>query len=136
VAFPARIPGLKALTALVALCAVIWVSLEGGLAATVGLAAGLALLATGHLSQRAFGGRSVRPGPWLAAAATAGLLLGVTVGGLTLALMALKTGLHAHGPEFTRAEFAWVLGRTPLWALAGLFAGLGVGLLGRLSVTK
>jgi hypothetical protein len=50
--------------------------------------------------------------------------------------MALKTGLHAHGHEFTRAEIAWVLGRTPLWALAGLFAGLGVGLLGRLSVTK
>jgi hypothetical protein len=41
--------------------------------------------------------------------------------------MAVKTGLHAHGPEFTPAEINWVLQQTPIWTAAGLLAGLGLG---------
>jgi NhaP-type Na+/H+ or K+/H+ antiporter len=48
---------------------------------------------------------------------------------LILFLMALKTGLHAHGPEFSAIEVSWVLQQIPLWAAAGLAGGLGVGLL-------
>jgi NhaP-type Na+/H+ or K+/H+ antiporter len=48
---------------------------------------------------------------------------------LTLVFMAIKTGLHAHGPEFTLQEIQWVSQQTPLWAAVGLLIGLGLGML-------
>jgi hypothetical protein len=82
-----------------------------------------------HLLQRALGGRRLSLSAWLTAAAAAGLALGAGSVLLTLFLMALKTGLHAHGPEFTTAQIAWVWNQLPLWSLAGLLAGGGLGLL-------
>ena len=46
-----------------------------------------------------------------------------------LLLMAVKTGLHAHGPEYSAAQLAAVVGQWPLWIGAGALAGAGVGLL-------
>ena len=43
--------------------------------------------------------------------------------------MAIKTGLHAHGPEFSGSELDWVLQQIPMWALVGLLGGLGLGFL-------
>jgi hypothetical protein len=48
---------------------------------------------------------------------------------MTLMLMALKTGLHAHGPEYPTDQIFWVWRQLPLWAGVGALAGLGLGLL-------
>jgi hypothetical protein len=58
-----------------------------------------------------------------------GLFIGLGSAFMTLILRAVKTGLHGHGPEFSQAEIEWVIGQIPLWTLAGLIAGLGLGLL-------
>jgi hypothetical protein len=64
---------------------------------------------------------------WWGATAVTGLLFGLGSSLLTLVLMAVKTGLHAHGPEFTPNEINWILQQVPLWSAAGLLAGLGLG---------
>jgi hypothetical protein len=43
--------------------------------------------------------------------------------------MILKTGIHAHGPEYTARELAWVWTQLPLWGGVGALTGLGFGLL-------
>jgi len=48
---------------------------------------------------------------------------------LSLAFMAVKTGLHAHGPEFSPAEISWLWSRLPGWTGIGGLAGLGFGLI-------
>ncbi len=58
-----------------------------------------------------------------------GLLAGAFAGPLSLFFMVLKTGLHAHGPEFTAAEINWVLQHIPFWGISGALGGLGIGLL-------
>jgi hypothetical protein len=57
--------------------------------------------------------------------------MGLVAGPMMLIFMSLKTGLHAHGPEFTAAQITWVLRQIPLWSLAGLSAGIGFGLLSK-----
>ena len=57
-------------------------------------------------------------------------LFGFLTALLTLFFMALKTGLHAHGPEFTPSEINWVIARIPLWTAVGLLSGAGLGLVG------
>ena len=46
-----------------------------------------------------------------------------------LLLMAVKTGLHAHGPEYSAAQMAAVVGQWPFWVGAGVLAGMGLGML-------
>ena len=43
--------------------------------------------------------------------------------------MAVKTGLHAHGPEYSAAQMAAVVGQWPFWVGAGVLAGMGLGML-------
>ncbi|MDX1687790.1 MAG: hypothetical protein R3248_07385 [Candidatus Promineifilaceae bacterium] len=126
---PSRLPGLKAATILLAIYAVAWIALEGHLLRVVGLAVGLTLVALGHGVQRYVGGRRLSLRAWLALAAGCGLAAGAGSGVLTLLFMALKTGLHAHGPEFAAAEIHWVASRLVGWAAGGLLAGLGIALL-------
>ena len=128
-AVPQRIPGLKWLTVIVGLYGVVWLSLEGAVGQVMLLAAGLALLGAGYVTQRLLGGKVLAPGRWLLFSAALGALLGLANGLLALILMAVKTGLHGHGPEFTAVEIEWVISQIPLWSLAGLIAGLGLGLL-------
>ena len=79
--------------------------------------------------QRFMGGRSLSVWRGLVGTAVVGLLVGFSSGVLILLFMVVKTGLHAHGPEFTPSEINWVIQQLPLWSLIGLLAGLGVGFL-------
>ena len=55
--------------------------------------------------------------------------MGLIFGALTLAFMAIKTGLHGHGPEFAPDEISWVISQMPLWAMFGFLVGGGLGAL-------
>jgi len=108
---------------------VAWATLESGLWATV-LAAVLAASALlGHLFNKVLSGRMLSIGVWLLITAVFGALLGLGSALLTLIFMAIKIGLHAHGPEFSAQEVNWVFQQMPLWTFAGLLGGLGLGLI-------
>lgn len=124
---PTRLPGLRALTVLFAVYAVVWIVLEGSLFRAVLLASSSSVLAGLYLLQRWLAGRSLRLPLWLALSATLGVLIGFSSSVLTLVAMALKTGLHAHGPEFTTQQIDWVVAQIPWWTTAGLLAGVGLG---------
>ena len=58
-----------------------------------------------------------------------GMIAGAGVTPIALLLMAFKSGIHGHGsPDFTPEQVMQVLNDTPLFALAGGLAGLGIGL--------
>jgi hypothetical protein len=126
---PSRVPGLRIATVLVGLYAVVWISLEGDLWRLLLLSAGLSLVAGGYAMQRFLGGRQLSKGRWLLASAGIGFLVALSAGLLALLLMAVKTGLHSHGPEFSAEQLDWLLRQIPIWAIAGALAGLGLGLL-------
>lgn len=117
------------MTILVSAYAVIWIALEGNLARVTLLGWALTVVAFGHLFQRWIGGRTASVPSWLALCAALGALAGFCSGAATLVFMALKTGLHAHGPEFAASEIEWVAAQIPWWTSAGLLAGLGLGAL-------
>ena len=120
---------LKWATAVYSLYAVVWMSLEGSLVRVVIMGVSTTAVALAHLTRRFWPGRALPRGAWLGGTAVLGLLFGLGSGLLTLLFMAVKTGLHAHGPEFTPQQIAWVWQQTSLWALAGLLAGLGLGMI-------
>ena len=123
-----RVPYLRAATLLWGVYALVWLALEGNVARDGVLAGwGLALLALWAAARR-WGGRSVSAGQVAALGAAAGLAWGAALGPAVLLLMALKTGLHAHGPEYTAAQLAQVWSQWPLWMAAGLAAGAGLAL--------
>jgi hypothetical protein len=69
------------------------------------------------------------PGQSMLRSAIAGAVGGATIPPLADILMLVKISLHAHSvPDFTARDLGAVLGRTPVWALAGLAAGLALGL--------
>ena len=123
---PKKIPGLRLTTVIVVIYAVIWISLEGKLWQSMLLAASVTLISTGYLIQRLMGGRYLACGSLLVFAAVAGLLVGLTFGILVLAAMAVKTGLHGHGPEFSPDEIDWVLSQILLWIAVTFFGALGL----------
>ena len=82
-----------------------------------------------HLIQRYFAGITFTLRQWLAFTTGTGLLFGAGSVLVSLLLIAIKTGLHAHGPEFTIAEIQWVWQQLLLWSVVGMLAGLGVGLI-------
>lgn len=127
--FPDRVPGLKLATVLVAVYAVVWIALEGDLVRVTVLGAATSFVIVGALFQRWFAGRRLAPLVWLALCAALGAILGFNSGMFTLLFMAVKTGLHAHGPEFSPEQINWLLEQLPWWTSAGLLAGLGLGLL-------
>jgi hypothetical protein len=123
------IAGLKVATILLALYGVVWISLEGHLGQTILLAGWSSLVMAGYLARDYGGGGRVAGRRRLLLTAVTGLGIGLSTNILTLVLMAVKTGLHAHGPEFSQAEIEWVLWQAPVWTAAGLLAGLGLGTL-------
>jgi hypothetical protein len=127
---PTKIPGMRWLTAIVGLYGLIWISLEGALWQAILLALGLGLLGASYLLQRSLGGRNISAGRWMMLSFVLGGGGGLACNLLTLVLMAIKTGLHGHGPEFTPAEIGWLFRQVPLWAIAGGLAGLGLGMFG------
>lgn len=126
---PDDVPGLRWLTIVMGLYALVWISLEGALWQVIVMGFGTTLVGIGHLWRRWLAGRRVPVGVWLGTTAVTGLLLGSGGGVLALVFMAVKTGLHAHGPEFTAGEIIWVWSRLPLWGLIGLLVGTAVGFL-------
>lgn len=55
-----------------------------------------------------------------------GLLAGLAVSPIALFLMAFKTGAHGHGvPDFTPAQIASVIQRTPIFILGGVLVASG-----------
>jgi hypothetical protein len=64
----------------------------------------------------------------MVAFASIGLLAGLVVSLVAVALISFKGGLHGHGfPEFALAQVKDVLNSTPWWAAGGLAAGLAMG---------
>jgi len=133
---PDRIPALSWITIICGVYLVAWSTLESGLWATV-LAAVLTVSALfGYLFNKTLSGRMLSTGVWLLITAVFGALLGLGSALLTLILMAIKSGLHAHGPEFSALELNWVFQQMPLWTIAGLLGGLGLGLILKAVPTK
>ncbi|MFZ0544994.1 MAG: hypothetical protein WAM60_06130 [Candidatus Promineifilaceae bacterium] len=127
--FPKKVPGLRWLTAITAVYGVVWIGLEGNLGRVILLGMAVSLMSVVSLMQRFVGGRMFGEVGWLVVTGGGGLLTGMGSGISTFVFMALKTGLHSHGPEFKAAEIEWVLKMIPLWGVAGLLAGLGIGVL-------
>lgn len=126
---PDRIPGLRPALVLMALWGVVWMSLEGDLRrVTLSAIALVALLLLVGL-ERWLGGRQVALGRWLLLSVVAGLLWGAGSVLMTLFLMALKTGIHNHGPEFTPIEILWVWAQLDLWTALGGLVGAALGML-------
>ena len=126
---PVRVPYLRAATLLWGVYALVWLALEGHVARDGLLAGwGVALLAL-WAAARLLGGRELSTGQVVALGAAAGLAWGVALGPAVLLLMAVKTGLHAHGPEYSAAQIAAVVGQWPFWVGAGVLAGMGLGML-------
>ena len=126
---PSHTPYLKPIGLLLGVYAAVWMSLEGSVPHDLLLAALLLALLAAALLARFLGGRRLSPGQAIVLGAAVGLVYGAAVTLLTLFLMALKTGLHAHGPEYSAAEIAWVWRQLPLWAGAGMLTGAGLALL-------
>lgn len=125
---PARLPGLRFAIGLLAIYGLVWTALEGELRQVVVLGVWATVVLSLTLVQRWLGGRVFSLPAWLGTSTLAGLAVGAGSVLMTIFLMALKTGLHGHGPEFTPGEIAWVWAQLPLWAIAGSLLGLGVGL--------
>jgi hypothetical protein len=125
---PPRFPGLRLATLLLVAGSVLWIALEGEIARDLALGAALTVLSLAHLVQRTLGGKALSPMRWFLLLALLGLATGLGSALLTLGLMILKTGLHAHGPEFTAREFVWLVGNLPAWAGGGMLAGAGLAL--------
>ncbi len=126
---PIRIPGLRGATLLLGVLLLAWVAPEGRLWLETGLGALTTAVLLAHLFQHFLGGRVLSVGAWVGVTAVFGLLFGLGSALFTLFLMAAKTGLHGHGPEFTPAEINWAWNQIPLWSLAGLLGGLGLGMI-------
>jgi hypothetical protein len=59
-----------------------------------------------------------------------GLLAGIAVTPITLLLIIVKTGLHAHPtPDFTNQQILLSLQRMPIWIISGILTGFGIGLI-------
>jgi hypothetical protein len=119
----------KLAVVIVGLFTVVWMVSEGDLLCDVVLAASLLLVGLMAIARRWPWIRALSPGKTVALGAVGGLGYGMGLVLLSLFLMAVKTGLHAHGPEYTVYELVWVWNQLPLWAVAGSLVGLGIGLL-------
>ena len=126
---------LKAMTVLWAAFAFFWMMQEGDLRRVVFLGVWTALLGVGYGYGRVITHFQLEGWVTVFTATIGGALFGLGSVLLTLLLMAVKTGLHAHGPEFSPDEIAWLMQQAPLWTLAGAIGGAGLGLL-RLAVSK
>jgi hypothetical protein len=129
VSFPTKIPGLKWITAVYALYAFIWISLEGSLAGVILMGMSTTAVLLLYLGQQFLGGHVFSVKQWLGITAVLGLLFGLGSGIFSLLFMIIKTGLHAHGPEFTPPEVNWLMQQILWWAIVGLLAGLGLGMI-------
>lgn len=127
--FPERVPGFKGLIVFWGVSAVVWSVLEGdpGRVLLFGMLTTIAGLA--YLFQRVMSGRRLPIWSGVLVMGLWGAALGASTVLVTLFLMVVKTGLHAHGPEFSTTEIGALWGQAALWTAVGLLIGLGLGLL-------
>lgn len=109
--------------------ALIWLPFEGNIFLVVpfGWLTGftvLVLILSRFLHKTTF----ALPG-WIVLWGGLGGIIGLLTPWLIVGLMILKTGVHAHGPEYTPAEIAWTLSQFPGWGVIGAGFGVGYGLL-------
>ncbi len=126
---PVRLPYLRLFTIIWAVYSLLWISLEGNLTHVIILGVLTTAVSLLHLIQKYLTSQTLSAIKWNIITAVSGYIAGFSCSLLTLIFMAIKTGLHAHGPEFTRSELSWVLQQLPLWSISGLLLGLGVGLM-------
>ena len=126
---PDRLPGFKWLLVFWVLAAVVWSQLEGDLWRVSFFGFLTTLTGLTYLFQRVMNGHVFSVIGGLLLMALWGLALGAGTVLMSLFMMAIKTGLHAHGPEFSPAEITAVWQQLPLWSMVGILAGLGAGLL-------
>ncbi len=127
--FPQKVPGLKWLLGIWVVYTAVWIPLEGALVQVVIMGTVTAILLLGHGWQRWLGGKVLGRGMGVGITAVSGAIIGGGSAVLSLIFMAVKTGLHAHGPEFSQAEIEWVWHLLPLWTAVGFLVGLGGGLI-------
>jgi hypothetical protein len=116
-------------TLLLIAATIIWIAFEGYLPRVLLLSVAGTLLVMIQVIHRILGGTVLSPVGWLLGFTLSGLVAGAGIPLLTLLLMVVKTGLHAHGPEFSAAEFVWVASNIPVWTGGGLLAGAGLALI-------
>jgi hypothetical protein len=126
---PDRLPGLKWLLVFWAVTAVVWSAFEGYLPRVVLFGLLTTIMGTALLFQRVMVGRRFPAAGGVFLMGLWGTALGAGTALVSLFMMAVKTGLHAHGPEFSTADIEAVWGQAALWIAAGLLLGLGSGLL-------
>ena len=58
-----------------------------------------------------------------------GILVGLAIAPLTILLMAIKTGIHAHPiPDYSYEQIFTVISRIPVWVISGLLIVFGIGI--------
>ncbi|MEO8396267.1 MAG: hypothetical protein ABI700_24965 [Chloroflexota bacterium] len=126
-----RIPAYRSRLRVIALVygalLLLWSSLEDNSVLPVSLlGSGLALLVMILWVTRRFGGRTFASRDALLGAAVVGAITGLIAAVASAALMLVKDGLHSDlYPDYPFGLIMDTLARAPLWALAGLFAGIG-----------
>jgi hypothetical protein len=108
----------------------VWLGYEDvGLEVVLALSAWISLAYVATLWRRWSESSQLTHRQYIVRASIAGLVGGATAPLLADILMLVKVSLHGHAvPDFTARDLGAVLGRTPIWALAGLAAGLALGL--------
>ncbi len=130
-----RIPAprrvLFALTMLYLVALFAWLGEEDSVAFVTALGTGLAVLFVVHALARQVGGKALGWRRWLVTLGTAGLIAGAGASLATATLMAIKVSIHGHPGALDYSPQAVIATLTylPAWALAGILAGLGIGLI-------
>ena len=114
----------KLFTVLWGIYGLVWISLEGSLGRVLLMGVWTTLLLVKHA------GKQWHVGQWgLVKWGVGGGIAGILTIPITILFMVLKTGLHAHGAEFTGDEIGWVVSQWWVWGGAGIIAGIGFYLL-------
>lgn len=106
----------------------VWTSLEDNSVLPVALlGSGLAVLLVALWTATRFGGKTFAARSAVLLAAGVGAAAGLAATMAVAVLMLMKNGLHAHlFPDYPFGLITDMLARAPLWALAGIFAGVGL----------
>jgi hypothetical protein len=125
---PAYRGRLRVIALVYGLILLLWSSLEDNrLLPVIVLGGGLAFLVMILWVTRRFGSRSFAPRSALLGAALLGAITGLIAALASAALMLVKDGLHSDlYPDYPFGLIIDTLARAPLWALAGIFAGIGL----------